>query len=107
MWAKLSAIVSLRPLSSGYGNQCGCVLIPVVVQTENSISNLAAISIDPSGACTLPALTLPPDLAQKLAGQTGIAFGVVNIGARHWHKRQRGGAVVTNKADNDSAGFTK
>jgi uncharacterized protein (TIGR03437 family) len=86
----------------------GCY-IPVAVQIGTSVSNLTAISIDPSGAaCALPPSTLPPDLAQKLAGQTGIAIGEIAL------TRTEGftvspvtGAVITTKKDTGSAFFVK
>ena len=57
----------------------GCY-IPVVVQIGTFVSNLATISIDPSGAaCTVAPSTLPPELVQKLANQTGYAQGSVSL----------------------------
>lgn len=86
----------------------GCY-IPVVVQIGTSVSNLTAISIDPSGAaCSMPPPTLPADLAQKLANQTGVAFGTINL------TRTSGvtvnantGALNTTKKDTGSAAFIK
>ena len=86
----------------------GCY-IPVVVQIGTSVSNLAAISIDPSGAaCTPPPSTLPADLAQKLAGQTGFAGGSISLSRGFGMSvNANTGAITSTKKDSGSATFYK
>ena len=58
----------------------GC-FIPVVVQIGNMVSNLATLSIDPSGAaCTSIPSTLPPALTQQLTGKPNVKFGSITLG---------------------------
>src|SRR5207248_11420446 len=57
----------------------GCYM-PVVVQIGKTVSNLATISIDPGGAaCTPVPSGVPQDLANKLANQTGLSYGLVGL----------------------------
>jgi hypothetical protein len=81
----------------------------VVVQIGAIVSNLAVISIDPSGAaCALPASTLPPDLAQKLSTQTGVAFGSISLGRGFGITvNANTGAITTTKRDTGSAVFIR
>lgn len=84
----------------------GC-FIPVVVQIGGLISNLATISIDPSGGACAPAVsTLPADLVQQLAGQTGISLGALGLGRGSGSVVTKG-AVRTTKQDTGSATFVK
>ena len=58
----------------------GC-FIPVVVQIGGFVSNLATLSIDPSGAaCTPIPSTLPAALTQQLAGKPNVTFGSIALG---------------------------
>src|SRR5579862_6043940 len=84
----------------------GCY-IPVAVQIGTSVSNLTAISIDPSGAaCSVPASTLPPDLAQKLANQTGYKGGSVSLSRGFGQAvNANTGAITSTKKDTGSATF--
>ena len=85
----------------------GCY-IPVAVQIGTSVSNLAAISIDPSGAaCTLPPSLLPPDLMQTLSTQTGVATGTVSLGRGFGQSVSAKGVLTTTKKDSGSAVFIK
>lgn len=87
----------------------GCY-IPVVVQIGTSVSNLAVISIDPGGAaCATPfSNLLPPDLAQKLSTQTGIAFGSISLGRGFGLAvNANTGAITSTKKDTGSATFIK
>ena len=85
----------------------GC-FIPVVVQIGNYVSNLATISIDPGGAaCALPPSTLPPDLVQKLANQTGYAGGNVTLSRVIGISATQAGVVRTVTRDTGNASFFK
>jgi uncharacterized protein (TIGR03437 family) len=86
----------------------GCY-VPVVVQIGTFVSNLAVISIDPSGAaCASPVSTLPPELVQKFATQTGVAFGSISL-SRGFGLSVNGntGAITSTKRDTGSAVFLK
>src|SRR6266851_5642754 len=58
----------------------GC-FIPVVVQIGNLVSNLATLSIDPSGAACTPVVSiLPSALTQQLTGKPNVKFGAIALG---------------------------
>jgi uncharacterized protein (TIGR03437 family) len=80
----------------------GC-FIPVVVQIGGFVSNLATLSIDPSGAaCTPIPSTLPAALTAQLAGKPNVRSGGIALG------REIGMAVGnanTTKQDTGSASF--
>jgi hypothetical protein len=88
----------------------GC-FIPVVVQIGNLVSNLATLSIDPSGAaCTLlPSSTLPPALTQQLAGKQNGTLGSIalgrEIGMSVPSTGPMAGTIRTAKTDTGSAVF--
>jgi uncharacterized protein (TIGR03437 family) len=84
----------------------GCY-VPVVAQIGTFVSNLAVISIDPSGAaCALPPSTLPPDLAQKLANQTRLASASISLSRGFGLSvNANTGAVTSTKKDTGSATF--
>src|SRR4029077_10243600 len=88
----------------------GC-FIPVVVQIGNLVSNLAPLSIDPSGAaCTLiPSSTLPPALTQQLAGKQNGTLGSIALGREIGMSVQptgpMAGTIRTAKTDTGSAVF--
>jgi uncharacterized protein (TIGR03437 family) len=82
----------------------GCS-IPVVIQTGSRVSNLATISIDSTGACSLPVSTLPPDLALKLADQTGFSGGGVSLSRGFRYALNNAGALNITRVDSGSAAF--
>jgi len=83
----------------------GC-FIPVVVQIGNLVSNLATLSIDPSGAaCTLIPSTLPAAITQQLAGKPNVTFGSVSLGGEIGMGVAANGAINTTKRDTRSASF--
>jgi uncharacterized protein (TIGR03437 family) len=84
----------------------GCY-IPVVVQIDAILSNLAAISIDPSGACIPVVSTLPADLVQQLSTQTGVTLGNINLSRTVGMSVNAKGVVTANKRDLGSATFIK
>lgn len=87
----------------------GCY-IPVVVQIGTAVSNLAVISIDTGGAaCGVPVSNLmPPDLAQKLSTQTGIAFGSISLSRGFGVTvNANTGAITSTKKDTGGATFIK
>ena len=85
----------------------GCY-VPVVVQIGKTVSNLAPISVDPSGAACVPAASgLPQDLSDKLAGQTGVSIGNVGLGRSVAMNVNNQGAVVTTRRDSGSAAFVR
>jgi hypothetical protein len=70
------------------------------------VSNLAAVSIDPSGAaCTPLPSTLPPDLQQTLSTQTGIATGSIGLGREYGISVTAKGIVNSTRKDTGSAVF--
>jgi hypothetical protein len=89
----------------------GC-FIPVVVQIGNMVSNLATLSIDPSGAaCTafIP-WTLPAALTQQLAGKTNGTLGSISLGREIGMSvppptAPGAGTIKTAKTDTGSAVF--
>jgi len=72
------------------------------VQIGNMVSNLATLSIDPSGAaCTPIPSTLPPALTQQLSGKPNVKFGSISLG------REFGMAVGNpNPTKQDTGGAT-
>lgn len=82
----------------------GCY-VPVAVQIGSFVSNLASISVDPSGVCALPASILPPDLQQTLATQTGIATGSISLSRGISMSVSAAGAVNKTTRDTGSAAF--
>jgi uncharacterized protein (TIGR03437 family) len=80
----------------------GCFM-PVAVQIGGFVSNLATLSIDPSGAaCTPIPAALPAALTQQLTGKPNAKFGGIALG------REIGMAVGnanTTKQDTGSATF--
>jgi uncharacterized protein (TIGR03437 family) len=83
----------------------GCA-IPVVVQVGNMVSNLATLSIDPSGAaCTLIPSILSAALTQQLAGKPNVTFGNVSLGRSIGMSVTAKGAVNTAKSDMGTANF--
>jgi uncharacterized protein (TIGR03437 family) len=83
----------------------GCA-IPLVVQVGKVVSNLATISIDPSGAaCTLIPSTLPTALTQKLSGKPDVTFGSVALVRNTGMSVTAAGAIRTTKSDTGSASF--
>jgi uncharacterized protein (TIGR03437 family) len=85
----------------------GCYM-PVAVQIGATVSNLAAISIDPSGAaCHGIASILPQPLSDKLANQTGVSFGGVSLGRGVAMNINNRGVLVSTKTDGGSAAFVR
>ena len=83
----------------------GC-FIPVVVQIGNLVSNLATLSIDPSGAaCTLIPSTLPAALTQQLTGKPNVKFGSIALGREIGLAVAPSGAINTTKQDTGAATF--
>ena len=83
----------------------GCA-IPVVVQIGNLVSNLATVSIDPSGgACTLIPSILPAALTQQLSGKPNVTFGNVSLERSTGISLTAKGAVSTTKRDGGTASF--
>ena len=83
----------------------GCA-IPIVVQIGNLVSNLATLSIDPSGAaCTLIPSILSAALTQQLAGKPDVKFGSVGLGRITGISTTAKGAINTTKQDSGSASF--
>jgi uncharacterized protein (TIGR03437 family) len=85
----------------------GC-FVPVVVQSGGFVSNLATVSIAPSGgACTPAVSTLPPATMQALAGKTGVSLGTINLGRGTGISVTPAGVIRTVRADNGSAVFIR
>jgi hypothetical protein len=83
----------------------GC-FIPVVVQIGNLVSNLATLSIDPSGAaCTLIPSTLPTALSQQLSGKPNVTFGSIGLGRGIGMNVTAAGVIRTTKGDTGNANF--
>ena len=84
----------------------GC-FIPVVVQIGNMVSNLATLSIDPSGAaCTPIPSTLPAALTQQLTGKPNVKFGEVALSRGiGMTVNANTNAINTTKQDTGSAAF--
>jgi uncharacterized protein (TIGR03437 family) len=85
----------------------GC-FIPVVVQIGNMVSNLATLSIDPSGAaCALIPSILPAALTQQLTGKPNVKFGSIALsrGTGMAVNANKGNAINTTKQDTGSAAF--
>src|SRR5579864_7744754 len=83
----------------------GCA-IPIVVQVGAMVSNLATLSIDPSGAaCTLIPSVLSAALTQQLAGKPDVRFGSVGLGRSIGMSVTAKGAINTTKQDSGSASF--
>ncbi len=83
---------------------------PVVVQIGGSVSNLATLSIDPSGAACTPILsTLPAALTAQLAGKPNVTYGGILLGRHTGLSVPTGGAMPgvlrTAKTDTGSAVF--
>jgi uncharacterized protein (TIGR03437 family) len=84
----------------------GC-FIPVVVRIGNLVSNLATLSIDPSGAaCTSIPSILPAALTQQLAGKPNVRFGSISLNRGIGMAATGAGAVNTTRQDTGSAGFS-
>ena len=82
----------------------GC-FIPVAVQIGGSVSNLATLSIDPSGAaCTPIPSTLSAALTAQLAGKPNVKFGEIAL-SRGTGTAAANGAINTTKQDTGSAMF--
>ncbi|HYL35575.1 MAG TPA: hypothetical protein VEV17_06665 [Bryobacteraceae bacterium] len=85
----------------------GCYM-PVAVQIGKTVSNLAVISVDPSGAACQPtASILPPELTDTLANQTGVSLGHVGIGRSIAMRVNNKGVLATTKQDGGSATFIR
>ncbi len=85
----------------------GC-FIPVIVQTGGFVSNIATISISPDGSpCIPPASGLSPELAAKLANQTGVSIGNVSLSRTTALAVNGAGVVNTQKRDNGSGTFVR
>jgi uncharacterized protein (TIGR03437 family) len=85
----------------------GCYM-PVVVQIGATVSNLAVISVDPSGAaCQGIASILPPELIDTLANQTGVSFGEVGLDRAIGMNVNNKGVLVTTKRDTGNAAFVR
>lgn len=84
----------------------GC-FIPVVVQIGSMVSNLATLSIDPSGAaCTLLPSTLPAALTQQLTGKPNVKFGSITFSrTTGMAVNANTKAITTTKQDGGSATF--
>jgi uncharacterized protein (TIGR03437 family) len=83
----------------------GCA-IPIVVQVGNMVSNLATLSIDPSGAaCTLIPSTLPAALSQQLSGKPDVTFGNVGLGRGTGMNVTAAGVIKITKGDSGNANF--
>ncbi len=84
----------------------GC-FIPVAVQIGGFVSNLATLSIDPSGAaCTPIPSTLPAALTQQLAGKPNVKFGAIALGRGiGMAVNANTNAISTTKEDTGSATF--
>ena len=83
----------------------GCA-IPIVVQVGNMVSNLATLSIDPSGAaCTLIPSTLPAALSQQLSGKPNVTFGSIGLGRGIGMNVTAAGVLRTTKGDTANANF--
>ncbi len=85
----------------------GC-FIPVVVQIGNMVSNLATLSIDPSGAaCALIPSILPAALTTQLAGKAKVMFGAISLsrGTGMAVNVNKGDAINTTKQDTGDASF--
>ena len=88
----------------------GC-FIPVAVKTGGFVSNLATLSIDPSGtACTPIPSTLPAALTAQLAGKPSVKFGSISLGRGIGMSvpttGPTAGAIKTAKTDTGSAVFS-
>ena len=85
----------------------GCYM-PVAIQIGATVSNLAAIAIDPSGAaCTGIASILPPPLTDKLAGQSSVSIGHIGLGRSFTQNINNRGVLVTTKQDSGAADFIR
>ena len=83
----------------------GCFM-PVVVQIGGFVSNLATLSIDPSGAaCTPIPPALPAALTQQLSGRANGTFGSIALGREIGMSVSVAGAIRTAKTDTGSAVF--
>jgi uncharacterized protein (TIGR03437 family) len=85
----------------------GC-FIPVVVQIGNMVSNLATLSIDPSGAACAPLITstLPPALTQQLTGKPNVKWGSITLSrTTGMAVNANTKAITTTKGDGGSATF--
>jgi hypothetical protein len=83
----------------------GC-FIPVVVQIGGFVSNLATLSIDPSGAaCTRIPSALPAALTQQLAGKPNVTFGSISLSRGFGVAAAASGAITTTKQDTGDASF--
>src|SRR5262249_55710595 len=84
----------------------GC-FIPVAVQIGNIVSNISTISIAPNGGVCAPALSSVPELAQQLAGKTGVSLGGLNFGRSSGVDVNARGVVMNTDRDNGSAAFVR
>ncbi len=83
----------------------GC-FIPIAVQIGGFVSNLATLSIDPSGAaCTPIPAALPASLSAQLASKSNGTFGSIELGREIGMSVSVAGAIRTAKTDTGSAVF--